>query len=91
MTGVLNNGIQCDFRSFEKLARFEPKALLVAPDDEWSIKKHHTVLDVCDAMEASLPVDNCRSLANFTSGGGVVLFFPKILQVKSSPLFVSLC
>ena len=84
LSGILRNGLECDFRSFDKLSRIEPKALLVAPDDEWSAKKHNTLLKACDALERLLPDDDFVNIAGFTSGAGVVLSFPKVLHVCPS-------
>ena len=82
LIGFLAHGLECDLGDLSSLARFEPTALLV-PGSEYSLQaKQQRVLDVCRELEAGTVQPGVEQIASLTRDGGVVLTFPKILDVS---------
>ena len=81
LVGVLQDGIECDFNSLLALSRTEPKALLVATDQDKYNGRYDDVLEVCRMLEGATPGQGLKSIGSMMRDDGLVLTFPTILDV----------
>ena len=82
MIGFLENGLECNLRDLYSLASSEPTALLVAGGEYSLQREQDRVLDSCRDLEARVTQVGLEKIASLTSGEGVVLTFPKLLEVN---------
>ena len=85
LIGWLVNGLECDLGDLYSLAKYEPTALLEAGSDDWLQIKQEGVLDACRELERGVIRPSLDQIASLTRGDGVVLTFPKILEVSERP------
>ena len=82
LIGFLAEGLECDLGDLTSLAKTEPTALLV-PGNEYCLEKEQErVLDACRELEAGVIQPGLYQTASLTRGDGVVLTFPKLLDVS---------
>ena len=87
MIGFLEHGLECDLRDINSLASSEPTALLVA-GDEYSLQRvQERVLESCRELESSVTQVGFEKRASLTRGEGVVLTFPKLLEVSCGTMW----
>ena len=83
LVGFLDDGLDCDFSNLHSLASSEPTALLV-PGSEYCLQREQErVLEVCRELEAGVVQPGLQQIASLIRGEGVVLTFPKLLDVSS--------
>ena len=82
LIGFLADGLECDLNDLYSLAKTEPTALLVAGGEYSLQREQERVLDVCRELESGVVQPELDQIASLTRGEGVVLTFPKILDVS---------
>ena len=82
MIGLLQNGLECNLGDLNSLASCEPTALLVAGDMYALQKEQDRVLESCRELEAGVTQPGLERIASLTKGDGVVLTFPKLVEVS---------
>ena len=82
LIGFLENGLECDLNYLTSLASTEPTALLVAGDEYCLQSAQESVLESCREIEARVSQPGLERIASLTRGNGVVLTFPKAIEVS---------
>ena len=85
LVGILQDGLECDFDSLVALSRTEPKGLLVATEIDTLIGRQDNVLEACRLLQETAPSHNYNCVGTIIQGEGIVLTFPRILDVGCTP------